>query len=461
MPARFLVALRIAFLAAPFVAEGALEPRPAEAAAARAVVLLTVDGLLPESYVHPDAHGLRVPTLRRFVAEGATSDGARSVFPSVTYPAHTSIATGVSPSRHGIVSNRTRDPLEKNLEGWRWYSEDVHATPIWTVAERAGLKTGLVSWPVTVGATASWVLPEFWRARTAEDVKLLRALTTPRLAAGLAAAKPDAWASFQAEGDNDGFITTTVEWLLRNERPRLLLVHLAAVDEAQHKTGLWSKEAIEAIEATDQRIARLIEATRTAGTFAQTTFVVASDHGFAPVTRAVRPGTLLREAGLVQVDDKQKVISARVSIVASAGQAYLYLEDGAPASEEAARRVFEAQAARPDGGIARIYDRAAIRAAEGDPAAWLAIEAQLGTTFVAGYAGPYVTPSTATRATHGYDPGRPEMRASLLVLGPEIPHGRIEGARLIDIAPTIASRLGLALPEAEGRNLFPRPLKRP
>jgi hypothetical protein len=53
------------------------------------------------------------------------------------------------------------------------------------------------------------------------------------------------------------------------------------------------------------------------------------------------------------------------------------------------------------------------------------------------------------------------MRASLLVLGPQIPRGRIEGARLIDIAPTIASWLGPTLPEAEGRALFPRPPRRP
>jgi predicted AlkP superfamily pyrophosphatase or phosphodiesterase len=459
MSARLARASRLVVLAGLFLGAATAEERRADAAA-RTVVLVTLDGLLPESYLHPDSHGLRVPTLRRFVAEGASSDGVLSVFPSVTYPAHSSIATGVSPGRHGIVSNRTRDPLEKNLEGWHWYSDDLRATPIWRTAERAGLKTGLLAWPVTVGAEASWVLPEFVRARTEDDVKLVRALTSRRLAAGLVAARPDVWKSYQPEGVNDEFVTTAAAWLVQEERPRLLLIHLVAVDEAQHKTGLWSKDTVDAIEATDQRLSRIVEATKTAGTFAETTFLVASDHGFAPVTRAVRPGALLREAGLVQVDAQQKVTASRASVVTSAGQAYVYLEGGAPGSGETVRRAFDAQAARPDGGIARIYDRAAIGAAKGDPEAFLALEAQPGTTFVAGYAGPYLAPSTTTRATHGYDPNRPEMQASLLALGKGIAHGKIEGARLIDLAPTIAAWLGLSLPDAEGRNLFPPTPKR-
>src|SRR5690606_29351219 len=88
------------------------EPAPRAAAARPAVehvVVISVDGLLPAVYTEPDAHGLAVPTLRRLAAEGASSPGARSVMPSLTYPSHTTIATGVDPGRHGIVSNKTLD----------------------------------------------------------------------------------------------------------------------------------------------------------------------------------------------------------------------------------------------------------------------------------------------------------------------------------------------------------------
>ena len=59
------------------------------------------------------------------MAHGASSDGALSVFPSVTYPSHTSMSTGVFPGTHGINGNRTFDPLEDDLDGWRWYAEDI------------------------------------------------------------------------------------------------------------------------------------------------------------------------------------------------------------------------------------------------------------------------------------------------------------------------------------------------
>ena len=89
------------------------------------VIVVTIDGLVPDSYVNPGAHGLAVPTLTSLVARGASSDGAESVFPSVTYPSHTSIASGVVPSHHGVFTNAAFDPLEKNQEAWRWYAEDV------------------------------------------------------------------------------------------------------------------------------------------------------------------------------------------------------------------------------------------------------------------------------------------------------------------------------------------------
>src|SRR5829696_5577201 len=78
------------------------------------VVMISIDGLMPETYLDPDRLGLRVPTLRALHARGAFARGVESVFPTVTYPSHTTIVTGVPPSVHGIVTNRPPDPLGKN-----------------------------------------------------------------------------------------------------------------------------------------------------------------------------------------------------------------------------------------------------------------------------------------------------------------------------------------------------------
>jgi hypothetical protein len=57
---------------------------------------------------------LVIPTLRRMMKEGAFADGATGVVPTVTYPSHTTLMTGVWPAQHGIWANTTFDPLQKN-----------------------------------------------------------------------------------------------------------------------------------------------------------------------------------------------------------------------------------------------------------------------------------------------------------------------------------------------------------
>jgi predicted AlkP superfamily pyrophosphatase or phosphodiesterase len=233
-----------------------------------------------------------------------------------------------------------------------------------------------------------------------------------------------------------------------------MMLHLAEVDGAQHRHGLWSRPALDAIENADRQLARVLEAIAGAGIAAQTALVVASDHGFADVSHLLRPGVLLREQGLVRVDQQGRVADWRAAINTSGGSAYVYLKDPGDAQVAAAvRRCFGDRAARSDGGLARVLEADQIGALGGDPGAFLALEAQAGWSLGGGYAGDLVAPPPYA-ATHGYDPGRPEMRASLLVLAPGVPPGPIHDARLIDIAPTIAGWLGLSLGDVDGRRLW-------
>jgi len=431
-------------------APAATPPEPP--GAVRHAILITVDGLIPDSYTAPDAHGLRVPVLRRLVADGASSDGARTVFPSVTYPAHTSIASGVAPSRHGIVANRAFDPLEKNQEGWRWYAEDVKVPRLWDLTSSARYSSALINWPVTVGAHATYLVPEFWRAGTSEDRKLVRALSTPDLLDAVGKAYPNFASGSTEEGINDQGKTDIAAYLIERARPTLLCLHLTRVDAAQHKYGLWSAEARTAIEESDQQLGRLIQATERAGTAASTAFAIVSDHGFADVRRLVRPGALLRQAGLIRLDEKGKVQSWDASVLPNGGSLYVYLKQPTDSLLQAATlKAFEDKAREPESGIGRILKRSDIDTLGGDSEAFLALEAAPGTTFGAGY-GDYDAPVTV-KAMHGYDPNRPEMRASLLLYGAGVAKGKLSDARLVDVAPTIAAWLHLPLEGVDGKPL--------
>src|SRR5579875_2982277 len=92
----------------------------------RSLLLISIDGMRPDYVTQASAHGLKIPHLLKLLHEGAHASGVRGVLPTVTYPSHTTILTGVWPAKHGIDSNTTFDPYDKNLGGWYWYGEDIH-----------------------------------------------------------------------------------------------------------------------------------------------------------------------------------------------------------------------------------------------------------------------------------------------------------------------------------------------
>ena len=157
------------------------QPGAAQEKQAPLLVMISVDGLRPDYVTAADSHGAKIPNLRRFLKEGTYADGVSGVIPTVTYPSHTTLVTGVWPEKHGIWGNTTFDPLQKNYQGWYWYAEDIRVTTLWDAASQAGRTTAAVQWPVTAGAKITWNIPEFWRAGTAEDAKLLRVVATPGL----------------------------------------------------------------------------------------------------------------------------------------------------------------------------------------------------------------------------------------------------------------------------------------
>ena len=430
-----------------------VEPASKAATARRIVVVVSIDGLIPASYLDPETHGLRVPTLRQLRSGGAYSEGAISVFPTVTYPAHTSMVTGVNPGVHGIIANHAWDPYRRNQEGWNWYAESIRVPTLWQVAERAGVRTALVHWPASVGAQVHALVPDFWRAKTQEDVKLSRAVSTPGLLDRVATRFPGFWDYYEPWKPSDRSAMDVAIHLIESGPPELMFIHTLKVDQFQHGSGLWSAEAKAQVEEADSQLARLMDALKRTGLWNRTILVVVSDHGFLPVRTRVRPAHVLKELGLTPRDEDSNLTSWKASLLSADGIAYLYVADENDGqTKELLHRTFVDLASKPDSGVERVYQREEIRARGGDPNAFLAIEASDGFRFSSGYGGETYT-DLGNKGVHGYSPERPEMRASLLVYGPSVKPGVIAGARLIDLAPTIAGWLGLAMPGVEGRAL--------
>jgi predicted AlkP superfamily pyrophosphatase or phosphodiesterase len=421
------------------------QPTQAQSGGGR-VVVISVDGLMPASYLDPEALGLRIPTLRRFVAEGAFARAVTPVFPTVTYPAHTTMVTGVPPAAHGIVGNRPKDPLERNQGGWWWYAEDIAAPTVWQAVHAKGGTAALITWPVTVGADVRFLVPEYWRAGTADDQKLLRSLSTRGLLDKVAAREPGLWKHLAPPDVADDAQFAIARHVLAEESPDLVLMHVWMVDDAQHRHGPGSREAIAAIEHADQLIGALVAQLEAGPGWARTSVIVVSDHGFLPVENQIRLNVAFAARGLVTLGADGKPTATRVTLLASGGTAFLYLDD------PTARAEVDAAIASIGAPIARVYTRDEVVAAGGDPAVDLVLAAAPGYQFSDKRDGTALVPSTG-KGDHGYPPTDPAMAASFLALGPRIPATDLGTIDMTDIAPTIAWLLDVPLPTATGHTI--------
>ncbi len=411
------------------------------------VVMVSIDGLRPDYITNPKACGKEFPALRAFLTEGTYAEGVVGVLPTVTYPSHTTLVTGVEPARHGILSNETFDPERRNLGGWYWYSQDIQADTLWDAASRKGLVTASVGWPVTAGdRNIRYNIPEYWRARNNEDRKLLRALSTPEIY--------DAIESFYgaARGNTmpvayDAALTEGAIWAVGHQA-RLVTLHLPALDHEEHEHGPFSVEACNTLVEMDHDVARLEKAAFAADPNA--VVAVVSDHGFSRTDHKLNLGLALTRAGFITPGGATGVASWKASVFPAGGLAAIVLHDPSDqATVEAVRALLHTLAADPANGIAAVLERPEIEKLGGFPNASFVVDLKLDYQLGYAWEGPLVTDAPNT-GSHGYLFTHPEMRSSFFIRGRGIAHGRDLGViDMRQIAPTIAQLLGVKLKDAQ------------
>ena len=290
-------ALRASLLAGLFLCRLAAQTHPH-----RALLVISIDGMRPDYVSAADLHGLKIPNLRRIFTTGAHARGVRGVLPTVTYPSHTTLMTGVLPAKHGIYGNTTFDPAGKNQGGWYWYSDDVQVPELWEAVSKAGYVTGSVSWPVTVGARGiDWLVPEYWRASTSDDLKLIRALSTP----GMMREFEPLIGPYETDLNNaipgDWARTRYAEAIIRRKHARFLTVHLAALDHLEHASGPFSADSEAALEEIDRMVGTLQKAMRDQAPDAA--ICIVSDHGFAAIDHQLNLRVPFVKAGLITLTE--------------------------------------------------------------------------------------------------------------------------------------------------------------
>src|SRR6201995_710603 len=109
-------------------------------AQAAPVLMISVDGLRPGDVLDAQTRGMKIPALRALLADSLYAQGVKNALPTVTYPNHTTLITGVWPARHGIPNNPTFDPLQQNMGGWYWYARDIKVPTLWDAVHASGRK---------------------------------------------------------------------------------------------------------------------------------------------------------------------------------------------------------------------------------------------------------------------------------------------------------------------------------
>ncbi len=418
------------------------------------LVLISVDGMRPDYVTAADAHGAKIPNLRRFMKEGTYAEGVEGVIPTVTYPSHTTLVTGVWPAKHGILANTVFDPLQRNYQGWYWYAEDIRVPTLWDAAAQAGRTTASIQWPVTVGAHITWNIPEFWRAGTEDDAKLLRAVTTPGL---LAEAEKEIGAFLggtDASVEADERRARYAQWIFERKHPQLLMLHVIALDHIEHDTGPLSAEAIAILERLDAAIGSVRE---TAERLApgRTCIAVVSDHGFAKTDAQLNLFPAFREAKLFTVE-KEKIVSWRaIPWVSSASAAIMLKDPGDAATLTQVRELLARLASDPANGIDRILEAEELHKRGGFPSASFFVSPKPGWNMGTALDGPILR-KTKPGGTHGELPELADLCASFFFVGPGIARAHALGViDMRDVAPTLAHAVHLPFSSGDGKNLIP------
>jgi predicted AlkP superfamily pyrophosphatase or phosphodiesterase len=413
------------------------------------VLLISVDGMKPEAILEAQNRGLKVPNLRAFMSDGAYATRVRGVLPTLTYPSHTTLLTGASPAKHGIIDNTTFDPMLRNAQGWYWYAEDIKVPTLWDAAGAAHLKTANVYWPVSVGARIAYNLPQIWRTGSDDDLKLQRALSTSGLEQELSAELGRYPGGMEETVADDEIRARFAMRLLEKKHPNFFTVYLTGLDTEEHASGPFSPKANETLERLDSVVGSLRAAAEKAAP-GRATICVVSDHGFAPIEHDVNLYAAFLDAGLFSVGKDNKVTAWQAMLWPAGGSAAVVLAD--PKDESLRFKVkalLDKLAADPANGIERIWTRDEIQKGRGFPNAEYLVSLKTGYETAYSLALPLIT-KPGNLGMHGYVPERSEMRSSFFIVGPQIAKGRSLGEiDMRQIAPTLAGILHVRLAAAE------------
>ncbi|WP_026706924.1 alkaline phosphatase family protein [Flavobacterium frigidarium] len=412
------------------------------------VILISVDGFRPEFYLESQ---WPVPNMKKMVEQGVSSKGVRGIFPSVTYPSHTTLITGAFPNEHGIYYNNPFE--EKGQTGrWFWEYELIKTKTLWTAVKENKKTTASFLWPVTVGADIDYNIPEYWYLEgDYGNIKPMRDFENPK--GFLQEMETEVLGKLNKSTFNGDYLNREdrigemAAYTLEKYKPNFISIHLFAVDHFQHEQGKEGEKVYTSIAAVDRAIGKIMEASKRAGIEDKTTFIITGDHGFVDIHSAINPNIWLVELGLME--DKEDRGNWKAAFHTSGASAFLILKD--KNDIETLKMVQRKIELLPNSikKLFRVVERAELDKIGADPSAALALNPIPGVSMSSNSNGAILSPKKG--GTHGYFPDFQQIETGFLAFGAGISKGKkIDKMGLEDIAPVVSKLLNLNFQTKEG-----------
>lgn len=401
-----------------------------------------------------------LPNYAKIWDKTAIVERVRSVYPTITYPNHTSMRTGAYCGKHGIINNE-QTILGEVSSKWEFFNDSVKVDDIFDAAKKAGLSTAAVFWPVTGNhKSIDYLVNEYWPQSAQESTCecFANSGSSPEVIEKVI--KPN---QHFVEGQHrkhpyaDQFVYGCACSIIREFKPNLLMIHPANIDAYRHQVGVYGDKIVQGLHELDLWFSDIIKALSDAGILEDTDVFVISDHGQINITRVIAMNAVLAERGLITVGKDGELVDYTAIIKSTGASAQVYLKH--PDSQEDYDRTYAVlKSLEEDGvyGISRVYTAEEVMKEEGLGGKFsFVIETDGYTSFSNDWRRPLVRNIDITdykfgHGTHGHQPDK-GPQPTLIAFGPDIRPGVVIPRRpIVDEAPTYAKILGVELPDADG-----------
>ncbi|MFT4105200.1 MAG: ectonucleotide pyrophosphatase/phosphodiesterase [Lacrimispora sp.] len=397
-----------------------------------------------------------LPHFSRIMEEGAYCTHVHSVYPSLTFPSHASIATGCRPSSHGIVNNYVLDPFAK-IQKWNFYASNLKRRAIWDYANESGKRLMSMSWPVSAGAHMAYSMPEMspvkpkvWNMDSfVRQMKVLCKYGTPGFAVRTLLADralPKAWFLGKQPHLDLSMMNRFLDALNRYDFD-IALLHIYGLDDAKHTDGIYSKKSRYYLRQYDKFVGQLMEYARQRDN-EDVTLLFTGDHSQKQVSYAIHGNMVLERLGFC-VYEKEKLADYRAYLDSGDGMAYIYIKGGD--KEPVIAAIKEAFAANR--GVSRVMEKEDFEHLGCAKEADLVLEAKDGYYFESGYeasADEEGIVESHYKGVHGYLPDGKDYQTMMFAWGEDVAPVKMETMGIIDILPSICHWLNMKTDPMDG-----------